>query len=394
MNEVTKLPDLKVILYHIAKGLSHKIYVQNKANNNKSKYPDSSVFRHGLNELAVFAMSNECFSPEGDLLAPLDETDAIMNYFSRPVYDWMSKWPQWIIDIAEKQYLLHWDNLVVIGDKHTYILSEFCEQLSDVHKINNVETELEQEDFYRRLISLEQKEYEFIRRFVIEKENRVIKKDRLNGIIRDVGVKYKKLDEIKQIFYTAYETWDNDGIKINICSRCGWTVSYDRNGYGKCQSDRCRNETNNFREVHEINDSSLNYYRLKRGIVRFVSDPGLIELDIERECKKLGLKVEMWPEMDKYDLKITFNDGKCWCVDAKDYSKAFLLKYKIENENMALPFGDWERGFIVIPNQRIKDDKDYCKIVNRGIEAIGQMRTSCVGVTDFINRVKERVVEF
>jgi len=394
MLDEVKLPELKATMYHIVKGLAQKAHIFNERDNKKIKYPDSPVLRHGLNELVVFAMVYHCYDENGMLLAPIDETDAVLNYFSKPVIEWMGRWPRELIDMAHIQDLLFWDSLIEIGHNNTFILSEFCEQLSDVQRMHFVETEFAQEDFYRKLIKLEQKEYEAIRRFVIEKEHRVMRRDDLNRAIRDFGIDFGKMEEIKQIFDAAYETWESNSNRIYICPHCGWTVQFDSKLTGRCHSDRCRYETNSFSEIIEKNEPADSFYRLKKGIVRYVSVPGDIELDIEKQCKEIGLQTEMWPEMDRYDLRITFSSGEKWCIDAKDYSKAFLLKYKIENDKNAIPYGDWDRGFIIIPDQRLKSDKNYCKAVNRGINIVGQDdKVQCVGYKDFISIIRSKAVE-
>ncbi|MEL1135057.1 hypothetical protein AAC978_07715 [Desulfitobacterium sp. THU1] len=387
-----KFPELKTIMYHIVKGLAHKVYLSRDTNRGRNTYPDSAVLRHGLNELYVYAMTHQCVDSKGKVLAPANETEAIVEFFSRPVSEWMAAWPQNIIAKAQNDYLWDWESLVSIGYHNTYILTDFCEELAEAHKMRVVETELPQAVFYRKLMTLTQEEYEEVRKFVIQKENRVIKRYDLGGQVREMGVRFGKLSDINDIFKIAYEPWESLVEKIVLCERCGWTVEYTTDGRGKCQNDRCIRATNTFNRVKKIDASPQSYYRLKKGIIRYVSDPGELELDIERECLKLGIETQMWPDMDRYDLTLTFKDGEKWAVDAKDYAKAFLLKEKIEEDGEAIPIGDWERGFIVIPDERV--EKSYCRTVNRGIKAIGQdNKVECVGLKTFMQKVKAKVEE-
>lgn len=48
------------------------------------------------------------------------------------------------MNYAKESYLFDWDSIITIGDKNTFILTEFCEQLSDVYWMRIVETEMVQ----------------------------------------------------------------------------------------------------------------------------------------------------------------------------------------------------------------------------------------------------------
>ncbi len=351
-----------------------------------------SVLRHGFNRLLLFALVNGCVDEKsGRLMAPLDETDAIKNYFSVPVGQWVSKWPVEVLNRNKDLMLLNWGPLVELGAGHKFYITDFCEELADVYRM--VETELPQKVLYKQLIRFNQDEYVELRKHIIQ--NPVIKKEVLNECIRDFGAKYGKASDVKEVMFTAYEDAGTiSGECLSICKRCGWTVGFDSGGKGKCHDRRCKSRTNNFTEIDVKKDRPENYYRVKKGIMQFVASPGAIELGLDAKCTKLGFKTELWPGKDTYDLKIKVGEGEYWVVDAKDYSLPFLLKEKIQKDGIALPRGDWEKGFIVIPDERKKDLPSYCKIVDSAINNVGQGGSvRCLSVSEFIKKVKKHVKE-
>ena len=379
-----KVPLLKEGMYLIAKGLCQQERKAN-SNNNRFKYSDSPSLKHGLNKLLIFAISNNCFDNTGKIIAPFDETDAVLNYFSKPVSNWMSKWPEEVVNAVKEGYIFSWDNLVEPRYGNKYQPTRFCEEVADVYRI--VETELEQERFYNSIKNLDQEEYVALRRFVIE--NRAITKSLLNNEMRAFIERFEK-DSVRNAILAAYEKWSDTANKVYICSYCGWTVTFDRNNEGSCQDKRCKSNTNSFKDIKIINDSPENYYRLKKGVMQFIASPGSIELEIEKTCIDMGLKTLMWPDMDRYDIKIVFGDGEYWAVEAKDYSKAFLLKDKIEQQSVAIPDAGYEKAFVVIPDDRVKNNPDYCKTVNKGIRAVEQKSVKCITFKDLIKRIKKR----
>ena len=257
-----------------------------------------------------------------------------------------------------------------------------------------VETEMEQERLFDELKKGKQDQYVAYRKFIIEKQHRVMKKDEVNTFMQDFSVKFGDMDMAKNVMTAAYESADViDGPKLTICKRCGWTVAFDRENRGICSDIRCRNYTNNFTDVEVVESPPIHYYRQRKGIVQFVGNPGVIELELENECRKLGLQTELWPDKDSYYSKITFHDGESWAVDAKDYSRAFLLKDKIEKDGKAIPQSHrWEAGFIVVPDERVRENRHYTRIVDQGIRQVGQRETvHCLKFTDFMEEVKKRV---
>ena len=85
----------------------------------------------------------------------------------------------------------------------------------------------------------------------------------------------------------------------------------------------------------------------------------MYELELEKKLITMGLKVEMWPEFDKYDLKVVFPTGLVWAIDVKDYSNPNLLVKSLK------PFPEkpyYDEAFYIIPQYRYRFNRNYEKV--------------------------------
>lgn len=67
-------------------------------------------------------------------------------------------------------------------------------------------------------------------------------------------------------------------------------------------------------------------WRLRHGVMRYMCLPGQLELKIQKIAEKCGCGAELWPDRDKYDVKITLPDGQVWAIDAKTHRNPYMLK--------------------------------------------------------------------
>lgn len=100
--------------------------------------------------------------------------------------------------------------------------------------------------------------------------------------------------------------------------------------------------------------------KLKRGIERFWFYPGRAEIRLYDKLTELGLEVELYPDRDRYDLRVTLPDGKVWALDLKDYSNPYLLLKRLGDEPIPKD-PPWNEAYIVIPNERKKERPAYLK---------------------------------
>lgn len=93
--------------------------------------------------------------------------------------------------------------------------------------------------------------------------------------------------------------------------------------------------------------------RVKRGIRRYIVDPGITELLLYRSImtrfKQSSLRIELYPEFDKYDLLIQFDDGDTWVADVKDWSSYAKLAQSAPQFPDA---GIWKKAFLIFPDDK------------------------------------------
>jgi len=140
---------------------------------------------------------------------------------------------------------------------------------------------------------------------------------------------------------------------FTCCGHCGNLLLQTVAGYLECEDERCRSKPRGGRQIPA--DDGVVW--LKRGLRRFVAAPGRVELQLAGQLEKLGVAVELWPEFDRYDLRLTFADA-VWAIDVKDWANPFLLARTV-NPIPAQP--SWDRAFFVVPNERVKQRPDYLR---------------------------------
>jgi hypothetical protein len=88
---------------------------------------------------------------------------------------------------------------------------------------------------------------------------------------------------------------------------------------------------------------------LARGVWRWTTIPGLIEVALYRALETRGLKPALWPDLDSYDLHVEACAGtikSTFRIDVKDYSNALLLAKKVQADG-----GDTGgAGWLVVPD--------------------------------------------
>jgi hypothetical protein len=141
------------------------------------------------------------------------------------------------------------------------------------------------------------------------------------------------------------------------CPYCHALAAVDREiAIANPNCNRCPPGRRLKKKVKLSNDS----LKLKRGIERFWFYPGRSEIRLYEKLTELGLQVELYPDRDRYDLRVTFPDGKVWALDLKDYSNPYLLVKRLGDEPIPKD-PPWDESYIVVPNERKKERPAYLK---------------------------------
>lgn len=190
-------------------------------------------------------------------------------------------------------------------------------------------------------------------------------------------------DVINQCYEPAPASYLRDGAYA-VCARCGCLlVPVGRDRYA-CELDRCR------RDQHPRVGKMLEarrgggVYQLNRPMRMFITGPGLAETDLEAALLERGLRPQMWPNFDAYDLRITLPRGRVWAVDVKDRANPALLG---RSARPLRPDPPYDEGFLVVPQYRFDEREDYGRVFthHRVDELAGQIRL--IADTELLARV-------
>lgn len=372
--------ELYEILTEIAYGLKSKMDKSIKMKNNlwesNQKYIYDEYLIRAINKLSAWGIKYKIFN---NYFIPKNETDAIVNIFSRSIKNWIKELENYLNEDLSDLY--YDESLIELYGENKYKITECCDELASECSIYNMDSE--QFKLFKRLRSLDQNKYTYLRKFIIE--NPIIgvrERSKLSEHIKRMGLIEKKVDEFIDL---AYEKIPNDA--FFYCSNCGWTVSMKGDGSKKCIDNRCREKTNNFEELEELGDTRMKL-RLKPGIMRYFSLPGILELNIEKFCIQNNLEYTLWPNNDSYDIKVQGRKGNIIVIDAKDYSNAFTLAHSLLKSNNIFNKVEYTKAFIVVPDEAKKRKYDYCTVVNKALKRVNE-NVSCITITELFEIIGE-----
>ncbi len=137
--------------------------------------------------------------------------------------------------------------------------------------------------------------------------------------------------------------------KYHFCSRCGYVQRKRPNNTYKCRNefcDRLSAKLNLPPKPTIPRNKASGYKIITPGIHEYGTIPGIWELYLAEEFRKLGVKVTLWADIDEYDLLVEFSKKKRWAIDVKDWVK--IYRY-IEEVNYRF---DATETFVVFPDER------------------------------------------
>src|SRR6266481_4650646 len=190
--------------------------------------------------------------------------------------------------------------------------TEICESLACA--TSDVEADLSERRFMEKVFSIckdasNPQAYTDFRRLLIEKP--VMTALELLQC-RDT---YPSLEILQELLEAAYEEAPLDYMvrgTFTCCPTCGNLQQPDVTRTKLlCEDERCRQASyaRGFVNKVRVLQARDRVYWLRRDLRRFVMMPGRAEIRLEKRLQALGLKPEMWPEFDSYDLRVTLPDG-------------------------------------------------------------------------------------
>lgn len=335
--------DFNRMLYAIAVGLYEK-------EQSTDKYPYSNYLLFGMNMFAALAFKYG----QIEVLSDLHEAAFLKRFAAKPVKDWFVGWNDELVKEISKYSLFQTRALINTDEKFNYYITDECADLYN-SKESDLFNSLEQNHIYRMMKELDSEQYTTVRRFIVE--HPICTEQEIRGF----KINHSE-NEICEIIAEAYEDIPKGSY---CCPVCGWTMTF-HGIQAFCCNNSCAEKHPLKEQLKALN--ILEYKRLKHGVMRYMCLPGKLELEIKVQAEKSGCKTELWPEKDRYDIKITFKSGKVWAVDAKTHNNPYMLANSIKEDNMPSTVSA-DKIFYVIPEERKHEHADYCDICNAAIKA-------------------------
>ncbi|MCC5622229.1 hypothetical protein [Nostoc sp. CHAB 5715] len=210
--------------------------------------------------------------------------------------------------------------------------SEECEAWASRYALN-LEREQNQSYIPRLMaeierLSLPHSTYTLFRRFIAENP---FPSDLIIALFRSNN---PDIEPVLDLLMQAYRDAPPQSESMPLCKTCG--------GYLDCAA----------RDIEgccEPLEGRVNRAPIEDTVICLIR-PSLIELRLARTLEKMGLQVELWPELDKADLKVTLPTGDIWAIDAKDWGSATMLARELNQDT--IPNIGQSQSFFVVPDYR------------------------------------------
>lgn len=359
------LPD--AILPLLASGLT--ALTLDVANGKPLQSPHPQAWQRGLNMLAT-----ECFLRN---ITPPMHTQEAFIWCRRPLCDWP-------VTFRIPASLLH-ETFLDEEDQPTAFCREYallrCDAEQEACQKIMVDV-LSESRRHRRPDA-----YVKFRQFLIE--HPVVPDDELIQLSFDSEI--GTLGAYLPVLYERVPTLLAEQGKVQICRFCGWTLQRHQ-GHLRCGDDRCQTLTENFmqHDQSQRDEPPSRLQRVRRPIRRYVVVPGIYEVSATRRLRSMGLKVDLWPGYDAYDLRITFPDQTIWAIDLKDWRYPHLLANHLTPLDQSANLR-WDRAFYVVPDQRVKEYPGYLDILRN---ATAGQSFSIITISELLDeawRYKEQI---
>jgi transcriptional regulator with XRE-family HTH domain len=205
------------------------------------------------------------------------------------------------------------------------------------------------------------------------------------------------LNQVAELLKEAYEEaplfLSHKGF-FCCCNECGNLLMYDAKQGWICQDESCPVER--VREERALRKLPVNeenrVYQLTHPLRRYVAAPGRVELKLRDEMVKLGrnasrFEVELFPNMDAYDLRVIFPDRETWAVDVKDWANPYRLAANVKAFRTTPP---WDRAFFVFPDRHKAVRRNYVEAFRNSCPYVDE-RTGAMFVSDFITAARRKL---
>jgi transcriptional regulator with XRE-family HTH domain len=349
--------SVEIIVRLIASGLI-ELHQQFTKLNEPPHADYSKKLQRGLDRLVALCLLNGEVSPQS--------IPDLLKLCERPFKDWPL--PQLPEDIHPQDTLL----------RH-HLPSFFCEDYARADR--DIEAALTEERFMQRVFfecaNLPAEVYTTLRELLVT--NPVMTEREFISYYTRPPLR-SVAEVVKEAYGEAPGYLVHKGY-FHCCPECGNLLLYTSKEGWLCRDESCDveriREDKILRTLRASEDEKV--YELKRALRRYVAAPGRVELRLREKLlplgtKTRGFKVELYPNMDAYDLRLTFPGREVWAVDVKDWASPYRLA---ETVKPFRTFPAWDRAFFVFPDRYKTTHRNYleafrsrCVYLNERIQAV------------------------
>lgn len=200
-------------------------------------------------------------------------------------------------------------------------------------------------------------------------------------------------DLVKEAYEEAPAFLAHNGV-FRCCPECGNLLIFRRGQGWFCLDEGCSTE----QVFEDMTPRTLSasgedrVFQLKRSLRRYVAAPGRAEVRIRDQLLALRdsdrkLSVELWPNVDAYDLRLTFSDRQVWAVDVKDWASPYRLADQVKPFRINPP---WDRAFFVFPDRHRHVKRNYVEAFKSRCLHVGD-RVDAMFQSDFIAAARRKI---
>lgn len=206
-------------------------------------------------------------------------------------------------------------------------------------------------------------QYRTIRTFLIE--NAVVPGD----ILYPFAMQFPK--DLSKHIIACYDDEITSKIEhYRKCPRCGWTLSYVDHQWQCGSYDLCGQiQAKPFDPDEWPVDKRL--FRLTEGVHRYTLLPGLAELQLKRKLEAEGFSVQLYPDVDRFDMTVKKDGRTIAMIDMKDFSHPLNLAYffnELTDHHLA-KYTTGENIIVVVPDYRKQYHSKYAYQVKQALSS-------------------------
>jgi len=190
-----------------------------------------------------------------------------------------------------------------------------------------------------------QAEYTQIRTFISQPQNAVLSSFQFAQFTESFRDR-----ELSTLVRQCYEEVTLNLLNYRKCPHCGWTLEHKQDRW-RCNKENICHSLADFERVDQFDFKNERVYRLLPGIQRYVLLPGIPEMKLADFLKRKGYGVELYPNIDEYDLAVSLNNNKIF-FDVKDFKDPRTLANFFNQKSLSYLEKYGRQVYVVIPKYR------------------------------------------